>query len=278
MNRQQRGFTLIELMITLVLSLSITYAIAQVLISSNQSSVSSDGYSQAGETGRFVMSYLAGYIRSAGLDSVDNEDAATPAIIDCVTYPAFIAAGACSTESATGGDETNINDNTRAGDRLSIAWIAPAGQQIDCTGTGFPGIAATDIIINSFWVQNDAASGGNSLYCQGFRFNGVNIVAFNPAQAIANGVEAMHVLYGEAVNPLPISGDRNVSRYVTAAQVVDWNQVYAIKVGILTRSLTDVTNITRTNTFTLLDSQPYAFTDAVNRQALNTTFAVSNYY
>lgn len=278
MMKLQRGFTLVELMITLVLSLSITYGIAQLLISSNQSSVTSDGYSQSGETGRFVMSYLSNYIRSAGLDSVDDEDVTAPAIIDCITFPALAAVGACTTESITGGDEANINDNTRAGDRLSVAWIPPVGQETDCTGTGFAGFAATDIIINSFWVENDADSGGNSLYCQGFRFNGTVIVAENPERAIANGVEAMHILYGEAMNALPVLGDRNVSRYVSAAQVVNWDRVYALKVSILTRSLTDVTNIQRINTFTLLDSQPYSFNDAVNRQSLTTTFAISNYF
>ena len=63
MNKKQQGFTLIELMITLVLSLLITYGIAQVLISSNQSSSSSDGVSQAQETARFVMSFLGKQIR-----------------------------------------------------------------------------------------------------------------------------------------------------------------------------------------------------------------------
>lgn len=277
MKKIQTGFTLVELMITLVLSLLITYSIAQVLISSNQSSVTSDGYSQSGETGRFVMTYLANNIREAGLDSITDENATTPAIIDCTTFPAFAAQGACSTDSSTGGNETNIDDDSRAGDRLSIAWIPPAGQELDCTGTGFGGFAAGDIIINSFWVQNDLTAGGNSLYCQGFHFDGTNIVE-NNEQAIANGVEAMHILYGEATNPLPTTGERNVSRYVPAGTVANWNQVYAIKVAILTRSITDVTNAQSTQPFTLLDSQPYSFNDAVNRQVFSTTFVISNFF
>jgi type IV pilus assembly protein PilW len=68
-----KAFTLVELMVTLVLSLMITYAIAQVLISSNRTSVASDGMSQSQETGRFVMSYLASHIRGAGLNSTSNK-------------------------------------------------------------------------------------------------------------------------------------------------------------------------------------------------------------
>lgn len=282
-----RGLTLIELMITLVLSLMITYAIAQVLISSNRTSVTSDGMSQSQETGRFVMSFLANNIRSAGLDSITNDNVTTAAIISCED-PAmaglmdFEVAGnhQCSFESDLGGDPT-----VNTGDRLAIAWVPPlpaGGEALirDCSGTG--GYAEDEIILNVFWVEFDANNNMNNLVCRGHAFDGTNIIRSNDAQAIANGVESLHVLYGEGVQPLPVNSNRNVGRYVhggaiAAGGVNDWDRVYAIKVSIMTRSLTAVTNALALRRYVLLDAQPYEINDAVSRQVFTTTFAINNY-
>lgn len=284
------GFTLVELMITLVLSLMITYAIAQVLISSNRTSVTSDGMSQSQETGRFVMSFLAGHIRKAGLDSTTSDSITTPAFVSC-SDPNMVALldfdgtpgnHMCSFESNLGGDPA-----LNPGDRLAIAWVptVPAGGAADirdCTGTG--GYAEDDIILNVFWIADDPASGMNSLFCQGHKFDGAAIILpSNPAQAIANGVDSMHVLYGEAAQALPLNKERNVTQYLHAGLpadggVTNWNQVYAVKVSILTRSLTDVTNAVEERRYVLLDAPVYRLTDAVNRQVFNTTFVVNNYY
>lgn len=290
LNKKIKGFTLVELMITLVLSLMITYAIAQVLISSNRSSVTSDGMSQSQETGRFVMSFLADQIRRAGLDSITNDNVTAPAFVSCAD-PNMVAlldfggtAGnhMCSFESNLGGDPA-----VNPGDRLAIAWVptVPAGGAADirdCTGTG--GYAVDDIILNVFWIERDDASGMNSLFCQGHKFDGAAIILpSNPPQAIANGVDSMHILYGEATQVLPLNKERNVTQYVHGGLpadggVTNWDQVYAVKVSILTRSLTEVTNAVEQRRYVLLDAPTYNLTDAVNRQVFNSTFVVNNYY
>ncbi len=300
---RNQGFTLVELMITVVLSLLITYAIAQVLISSNKTSVSSDGVSQSQETGRFVMSFLAEKIRQAGLDSITNESRKTGAFISCADFPALADDNACMAENDGGETEITIEtpaDPTRLhGDRLAIAWIPPADSLADCTGnTGYwetgknPTIdpivpyAVDDTIINTFWVRYDVTSQMNSLFCQGFLLDGNDVLGSSTPQAIANGVEAMHLLYGQASADLPDSGNRNISRYVpapsdpdapTASDVSDWDRVYAIRVSIMTRSITDGTNSNIPRTYVLANEAPYIMTDSVNRQVFTTTFAISNY-
>lgn len=285
--KASQGFTLVELMITLVLSLMITYAIAQVLISSNRTSVSSDGMSQSQETGRFVMAFLANNIRQAGLDSITNDSRTTQAIISCADFPGLVGtiSGnlACTRNSDLGATEANINALGTRGDRLAVAWIPPVPENAgapapnlirDCTGA--TGYNEDETIINVFWVSADG-NGMNNLMCQGHSFNGTTITRSNTAQAIANGVESMHLLFGEGINPLPPSGERNVGRYVNADDVANWSQVYSIKVSLMTRSLTEVTNESLLKRYVLLDSNPYLMTDAVNRQVFNTTFAINNY-
>jgi type IV pilus assembly protein PilW len=302
-----KGFTLVELMITLVLSLMITYAIAQVLISSNRTSVTSDGMSQSQETGRFVMSYLAEQVRQAGLDSITNKNATTSAFMNCTDFPDLdnaIAGTVCIVEGTgegSGGEtQTSIKKpNIIHGDRLSIAWIPPADKLVDCSGsTGHRPLGNTtspltdyvadNIILNTFWVEFDATSGMNSLMCQGFLFNGTDVTGSSPAQAIANGVEAMQILYGQGTEVRNSANDRNINHYVPAPvdpdptkivearEVRDWSQVYAVKISIMTRSITEVTNSDTLRTYVLADAAPYLMTDAVSRQVFTTTFSINN--
>ncbi|MGK0248111.1 MAG: type IV pilus assembly protein PilW [Oleispira sp.] len=297
-----RAFTLIELMITLVLSLMITYAIAQVLISSNRTSVTSDGMSQSQETGRFVMSYLANHIRGAGLNSTSNKSSTSAAFVSCPANPAtsnLAENNACIEENGGGEDQDSITNAGIHGDRLALSRIAPGDNLVDCTGssghrpigaddtTPLTPYAIDDRILNTFWVEFDETSTLSNLMCQGFLFNGVDVVGSSPAQAIANGVEAIHLLYGEALSALPPSGERNVNRYVPAAadpaapviarEVQDWNRVYAVKASVLTRSLTDVTNSNTLRRYILANAAPYDMTDSVSRQVFTSTFVINNY-
>lgn len=277
MQKNQQGFSLIELMITLVLSLLLTFGIAQVLISSNQSSSGSDGVSQAQETARFVMSYLGNQIRQSGLDSLLDDSINAQAVIGC-DIPALNAVNACSFENNAGATEANITVAAGAlsGDRVAISWVPPAGVTTDCTGTTIVGHVADTIIVNVFWVSFDLAANSNSLFCQGHLFDGTNIIATGAAQAIANGVEALQVLYGEATSPL-VNTERNVSHYINADQVVDWERVYAIKIAVMTRSISDVTDNISRKQYVMLDAGLYDFNDAANRQVFVSTFAISNF-
>ena len=289
-----RGFTLIELMITLVLSLLITYAIAQVLISSNRTSVTSDGLSQSQETGRFVASFMADDIRQAGLDSIDDKNRKAPTFISCRDFPLLEDDDACISNTSVGENETEIISNGIHGDRLAISWIPPVPKNAagvededlirDCTGTG--GYSKNETIINTFWIAFDAASGMNSLFCQSFTFDGTDVTREIQPQAIANGVEAMQILYGESTIDLPSNNNRNITRFVPAAidpkaplagDVSDWTKVYAVKISFMTRSITNVTNSNTLRRYVLADAPPYLMTDAVSRQVFTTTFVINNY-
>ena len=247
-------------MITLVLALLISYSIAQVLISSNQTSVSSDGLSQAQESGRFAMSFMAKHIRLAGLKSIIDES------VNPMAFGASL--------------NSNLADS---GDRLAIRYVptaAAAGEAIEsCSGmdTGFDG---RQIIEHRFWVSN------NNLVCQSFNAAGISFEP-NP-QVIANGVEAMQVLYGYADGELEDSaGQRNVSRYINLEQipdaaftpgVPDWNKVYAIRIALMSRSISDFTTDERTTNHVLLDSPRYTTTDSISRQVFNSTFIIENFF
>jgi len=305
--KKAAGFTLIELMITVLLSLMITFAISKILITSNQSASTSDGLSQAQETGRFVMSFLAGHIRKAGLDSI--VDLSSPIIppeiislpfIDCDTYPSLknygggagddacsnhTTGGAKAAEGATGSTPATAA-TFNGGDHLAVSWVSDKDSNRDCTGAG--GYAKDDTILNVFWVQpptlvdpTDSNSVGTSgsLWCQGFTFNNSTIATVNgnSSQSIANGIDAMHILYGEATGDLAgEDGVRNVTRYVTANNVNQWDHVYAVRVAILS-SAPAGSGDSEESIYQLLDSELYTINDNITRQVFSATFVIRNY-
>lgn len=56
------------------------------------------------------------------------------------------------------------------------------------------------------------------------------------AQEMVEGVENMQILYGWEVNPGSV-------QYVTAEMVSDWNQVVSVRIGLLLRSVDEVTTV-----------------------------------
>lgn len=303
--KKTAGFTLIEVMITVLLSLMLTFATSQVLITSNKSASSTDGLSQAQETGRFVMSFLASHIREAGSDEIvdlkDGEVAGDPVttipFIDCYTHTDLKNVDkvgiACSTDTNNGyaaGGAFN------AGDHLAVAWVPPVPLDNsvppkedpslirDCTGVG--GYAKNDIILNVFWVQPptlkdpaDSNSTGTpgSLWCQGLTLKESKITRFNAPQSIATGIDAMHVLYGEAFDDLSgVDQLRNTTKYVSAKNVQKWDHVYAVRVAILSSASTGSGNAEDT-VYQLLDSDTYTINDNITRQIFSTTYALKNY-
>jgi type IV pilus assembly protein PilW len=296
--KKTAGFTLVEVMITVLLSLVMTFAISKVLITSNQSASTSDGLSQAQETGRFVMSYLASQVREAGLDNIDLIDPLpeTVPFIDCNSYSALNnnsitgSNGISCSNQTTAGFTGSVGATFNGGDNLAVAWvpdIEPASDIRDCSGAG--GYSEDDIVLNVFWVQPPTLSSPatattsavvgtpGSLWCQGHAFDGSSITRSNGAASIANGIDAMHVLYGEASAALPASSsNRNITKYVNASNVLNWSRVYAVRIAILSSAITG-SGDADSSVYQLLDSDTYTINDNISRQVFSTTFVIENY-
>lgn len=97
----QRGFTLVELMVALVLGLILTGGVINIYISSKQTYRMQDNQSRLQENGRFALQYLTKDIRMAGYMGCNNFSAITPNIIS--TSP---AAKAFSTSTIIQGYDT----------------------------------------------------------------------------------------------------------------------------------------------------------------------------
>lgn len=264
----QQGLTLIELMISMTLSLIVIFAVGSILISSNQAASVSDTLADSQETGRFAVDYINRQLLRTGYDP---DDAGVVAFGDLC-----LAAGdtVCIDEAANG-----------TGDRLAVRRIAEAGESnaVTCYGSALLDAAdaniTTDVVVTDvYWVAIDN-NGLSNLRCQSF--DEIGTVQANPgdsfgnSQALAAGVIAMHVLYGQS-NSAPTDDTLNVTTYFNADQVTNWGNVHAMRIGFLTQALTNTEAQSWVQNYIVLDSLTYEFDDQTARQIFTTTVTLLN--
>ena len=276
--RKQQGVNLVELMVVGFLMVLIGYFMIQIMHSSNESSSRSDGIAQAHETARLALAWLHQDLKRAGF-SADLQEPRTQPFADICTGANNVPPnlnGNCTFES------TLASDN----DRLAILRTFSTDSDdpkdsMDCTGADLTGtiglIPEESILADVYWVDRDRDSTSGTSDGDDFddvlrcaTYNHATGVALNSA-TLASGVEGLQAIYAESD-----AGFGTASAYVSADRV-DMNNVYAIRVSILSRSFSDFALDQVARSYILLDASPYTFTDRVPRQILTTTTALKNY-
>lgn len=276
--KSQLGVTLIELMISMALGIGLTLAVINIVMVTNRTSSLADGISQAQESGRFAISYLADGVRQAGYTT--DSEGIEPFALLCANSTRI---DHCSFDS-TNDDE---------GDRIAIRRMVTETENKDCAGqdinTATPAnnITADTVVIDAYWVEKDT-DGETNLYCLTYKdpalqSDPVNSFGKNK-QPIANGISAMHVLYGYSEEE-DLGKDRNVTRYITAAELpndpatgaINWRRVYSVKIALLAHSYEESSLKKKKRGYALLDSDAYIYDDSFSRQVFTTTIARANY-
>lgn len=160
--KKNTGFTLIELMISLLIGTILISAISSILITSNKSMWLNDALSQNQESGRFSLDYLSHHIRFAGFNKGTGQS--PQAVLPPNCEKIF-----CSQNNIAGSDE------------LVISFKAPEGYK-DCMGTP---INSEDLVITKFWVTN------NSLRCAVSLDSGKSIYA---SATLLSDIQSMQVM------------------------------------------------------------------------------------
>jgi type IV pilus assembly protein PilW len=225
MRQGARGFSLIELMISLVIGLLILAGIAQVFLGGRAANNLQQRLGDLQENGRFALYFLQRDIRMAGfpkilggaqatVDAAFNTPVDTPPVVVCPS-PLTVVARTCD-----GGGTVP--------DQITVSYQGNA----DCLGQNVAGGTVT----NTFFIN------ARRLMCRG---NGNA-----QSQPLVDGIENMQILYGEDFN-----NDRYADRYVRADDVVDWRNVVAVRVSVLASTVNTVIGDDPANlpTFRLLD-------------------------
>jgi len=260
--RPQHGFSLVELMVTITISLLLTAAVTMLYTSSRTTARNQDDLSRALEAGRSAMYVLTRSVRQAGY-------LADPASwVDLQTIFPAGSRPVQGTEGAAGANDTLTITYQGSGASSGVA----DNRIVDCLGNPvpyptvtYPATPAT-VRRDVFSIANDPANNNEpTLFCDDG--SGTNRVA------LVSGIEAMQFLYGEDTdNPR----DMTANRYVAASAVTNWYNVVAVRISILARSPNATAVNPQVRTFNLLGANFNTPADGRTRQVFSTVTNVRN--
>ena len=201
-----RGFSLVELMISLVLGLVVIAAVGMVFLSSSRTSAATNSLSRAQESSRFSVQYIGRELRMAGYSTAYEFGVVSRSIV----FPSNIV-------FTTPGQVIVGTDNSTAGgvlagtDTIQLRYMGSASTAIpDCQGNA---VNATTIVTIRMFVNED-----NELVCT---------VDGGSEEVLIEDIGDLQLTYGVDTN-----NDNSVDSYVTAAAVTDWLDPVSVRLEI----------------------------------------------
>lgn len=269
------GFTIVELLVALILSLLIAIAAVASLTASRRGFATVDASAQLGDNARFAMDVIQRIAGQAGFKDLSFstvEDPNLPATVFGFNNAGFSPADASAQttvdwkgQSGSGSDvlilryqAVRLNPDTE-----STTDFATDRSMIDCTGAALQigsnhkTVPATTAVYTSvFYIANDV-DGEPTLYCAAQDAPtppAVSLPAFKSPMALIRGVESFQVLYGlqaqatsanagtklvSTKNSVPYTFMRADQLTVGSATSTDtlqnWKLVRSLRIGLVLR-------------------------------------------
>lgn len=242
--RRQRGFSLVELMIALVIGLILTAAVGYVFISSRQAFRSNEGMARLQENTRSAVLMVNTVIRMAGYlpDPLNYIDPTTV----FVDPQLAVFGGAASGLSAKYGLTPTI---TTGGDYIEVSYVGSGdssgnadGYTKDCIGGSVSNLQRAT---NLFFISKSTHDSVPSLYCAvaktTFPGNPPAALTFGTPQPLVYGVTKLTITYG-----VDSDGDQAVDYYTTAsylgaANSGKWKTIKSVQLVLTTESPDTIT-------------------------------------
>jgi type IV pilus assembly protein PilW len=211
--RANRGFTLVELMIAILIGIFLTGGVLTLVGAMKRTSTSQTGLSQLQDNERIAMNLLADIIQSAGY--YPNPVANTPATFFLVTTTGPIFA---SGQALTGSGASTA---AAPGDSISVRYTTAGNDGvINCTGN----TSATQ----QTYTNTLSIDANGNLQCVLL----IGTVA-QPAVQLISGVTNLQILYGVQTNPNV--SNNSVDTYLDAPTVTAgayWSKVLSVKITL----------------------------------------------
>ena len=246
---RQRGLTLVELLVSMVLMLLVSIATVALFNVSATSYRTIDAGQELQDNGRFALEIIGQAARSAGFQDRTGPVSVGNDLADVVFGTGTTAAQTWRLEgvnnsqlgSSTSAIDFGTNNGVNLSDALVVRFFGASstanatvadGAMIDCSGRAipYPG-SSTDVGVSSFFVKD--VNGEPELHCKSYN---PGTSKFSTTQ-IVRGVESFQVMYG-----LDTDGDDVPNRWVSAdtnwtpfTASPNWNNVVAIRIGMVLR-------------------------------------------
>jgi type IV pilus assembly protein PilW len=201
----QRGFTLLEIMIAMSIGLFLLGALVTIVQSNKAVFLNQNQLVQLQDSERMAMTLMAEVIQAAGYfpDPTTNSVGGT-----------LIASGAFANSQAITGNYTAAVP----GDSISVRYMtAPLDGILNCSGVPNPNpVGGANILyVNQFNVAVTAGVPGGQLICN------VTIGAVTTPYTLVNGVTNLRVFYGVKTNVA--APGNNADTYLLASQMTPAN-------------------------------------------------------
>lgn len=242
----QRGFTLIELIISMAIGLLVAVAAVQLFVTAFSGYNLQRGLSDVSENGRFGLDFIARNVRvgqyaksSASSDPTDS---------------AVVTVASQLPGSPAGGISTNTNSSvlgTTSGDQLVVRrWVpASAANERDCEGN-IVNVGTTGVyVVSRYFLKADGSNSTSALFCDAGTYASSSDASVSDyvtgttgaGIVLLSAVESFQVLYGVSA----AAGSTVPERYVTSTEYLTLPQppIVAIRLGVLVRSSDGVGNL-----------------------------------
>jgi type IV pilus assembly protein PilW len=241
LNNNQRGFSLVELMITLTIGLMISGALIQVMLGNNVTERLNQAVSSVQESGRFIITRLRNDLLMTG--RYDNLSPALNRDVDVAVEAAVVQNNPVPLvgDFISDGSLGALEGSNGASDTLVVS----AQARTDCRGYKL-GYAADE----EFFVVNQYFVSGTSLQCRGFDgrvLRGEKIAVANDsnkAYTLLDDVYSFQVQYGVTNSLASHDNSSRPVRYVNAdalaALRLTGSQVVAIRIAVLLKADSEV--------------------------------------
>jgi type IV pilus assembly protein PilW len=249
--RRQRGLTLVELLVALVIGLVVVIAAIATLLVGRTGFTTVDTTSQMVDRERFAIDTISRLIAQAGFEDIGGDTYITRAVAVRLPAPlndpepdvfgwndAFYTqldnlAITTSTKivDANRDGKCSVNDTScKNGSDILVVRFQGSGQPADgtmvnCRGDAEPGMTDQNLdrrAANILYTARDANTGEPGLYCAYYNFTANAWVA---GQQLIEGVESLQILYGtdnvtpNTAPPAATGNDTIVDRWLRADQL-----------------------------------------------------------
>jgi type IV pilus assembly protein PilW len=213
--RGQRGFTLVELMVTVAIALFLLGGLVTILQNVRATYNNQQLLAQLQDQQRFAMTVLTDVIQAGGY---------YPDPLGMTPGSALPAAGAYQVGQAFTGSQGGAG----VPDSIGVRYVTRNGDGVIlCDGSSNTGPGVSQLYTNVFTVVPPAPGVPGQLLCA---LNGAN-----PPLALVSGVQGLSIYYGVKRNPAIT--DYNVDTYLTANQMLlagpngnDWLNISSVRV------------------------------------------------
>lgn len=235
---RQRGYSLVELMVAVVIAMFLIAGVLVVEQSVHNSYADRSGLAKLDDDERFTMTLLSEIVQSAGYyaDPALNSDvSALPA--QTTTAPNGDGLTFTAGQSVFGLHKTTVvNGTTYSMDTIAIRYMTASGDGIPlCNGTSNTS-GSNAYFINYFYIETQPNPDPNGapisyLYCALGTNN--SWLASNPPVQLVSNVEYMQIWYGLHTQSAA-NGDYYVDTYVPAGSMInsDWSKVTSVRIKV----------------------------------------------